>query len=160
MLEVMQRLAAAPAESLDTESALAQIMLENLGVAVALIDRSGALSLINAPCHKLLTRADGVAAIDGRLVGVSEHDHRKLELTLAQAFLNGEAATVAIHGCTSSGVYSVCFLPAGASTTHRIVVVIDGIATHRANDTWRSLFDLSDREIQLAKQILSRATRH
>jgi nitrogen-specific signal transduction histidine kinase len=144
-----------PPAPLANEAALAQQALEALQIAVALVDRNGAISLANGPCQRILARADGLVAREGRLACVQEQDAMSLERALRQTFTGCESA-VAISRATQ-GRYSVCFMSLGADRcrSHCMVMIIDTDAAERANLTWRSVFDLSDAEVFLAKQLLS-----
>ncbi len=145
-----------PPAPITNEAALAQQALEALKIAVALVDLNGVISLANGPCMRILARGDGLIARDGQLACVRHRDAISLERALQQTF-NGCEAAVAISRGTAHGHYSVSFmlLGAGASRTHCIVMIIDTDAAERANLTWRSMFDLSDTEVFLAKQLLS-----
>lgn len=145
-----------PTVPVANEAALAQQALEALQIAVALVDRNGAISLANGPCLRILARSDGLIAREGRLACVRQQDAVSLERALEQTFTGCETAVTVSCG-SARGRYSISFMSLcrDSSRTHCIAMIIDADASDRANVTWRSMFDLSDTEIFLAKQLLS-----
>lgn len=152
-----------PSIPLADEAALAQTALETLQVAIALIDKDGVLSLANGPCQRILSRADSLVLREGRLTCLRNDDSLSLQRALERAFtgLHGNTTIAVSHSGAHRG-YSVSFLKLSgqASRTHCMTVIVDPQAAELASDTWRSLDDLSERELLLAQQILSGRRRH
>jgi hypothetical protein len=145
------------------EAALAQRALEALHVAVALVDKDGVLSIANTPCRRILARGDGLLIHENRLTSACEADARALQRAREHALAGRCAnATTTVSRTAAGGRYSVCFvaLGAGAPPRHCMAIIVAPDAAALANDTWRSMFDLSDNEISLASRILISDTRH
>lgn len=144
------------------EAALAQRALEALHVAVALLDKDGVLSIANTPCRRILARGDGLLVHENRLTSASETDARALQRAREHALAGRCAnATTTVSRTAAGGRYSVCFVAlGGAPPSHCMAIIVAPDAAALANDTWRSMFDLSDSEISLASRILISDTRH